>query len=109
MYIKQLFLAAALTTVTISEVHVIDVGEDGLRFEPQTINPKAGDTVIFHLYPRHNVVSTNFNTPCESNDRSWFSGPFDQTEDGKKKFVVNVTSENPVCTNYLYHSVIGYC
>lgn len=100
MYVKYIFLAAVIATVTRSEVHVVDVGEDGLRFEPQTINPKEGDTVIFHLYPRHNVVSTTFNQPCESNDNSWFSGPYDQTDDGKKKFVVNVTSENPVCISH---------
>lgn len=98
MHFNQVLLAAAVATVASSEVHVVDVGEDGLKFEPQTLNPKKGDTVIFHLYPRHNVVSGSFDKPCEHNDDSWFSGPFDQTDNGKKKFVVNVTSEDPVCT-----------
>lgn len=97
MYVRNALFAVALAAVAKSEVHTVDVGEDGLKFEPQTINPKKGDTVIFHLYPQHNVVSTTFDKPCESNDDSWFSGPFSQTDSGKKKFVVNVTSEDPVC------------
>lgn len=98
MYFNRLVLALAAATVAKSEVHTVDVGEDGLKFEPQTLNPKKGDTVIFHLYPRHNVVSTTFSTPCVSNGDSWYSGPFDQTDNGKKKFVVNVTTEDPVRT-----------
>ena len=96
MFFDRFVIALAVATVVKSEVHVVDVGENGLKFEPQTLNPKKGDTVIFHLYPRHNVVSTTFNAPCVSNDNSWFSGPFDQTDNGKKRFVVNVTTEDPV-------------
>jgi plastocyanin len=99
MHIGLALLAAAVATIANAEVHVVDVGADGLKFEPQTINPKKGDTVVFHLYSPHNVVSSTFDKPCESNDNSWFSGPFDQTDNGKKKFVVNVTSEDPVCAH----------
>ncbi|OAG07579.1 uncharacterized protein CC84DRAFT_1068935, partial [Paraphaeosphaeria sporulosa] len=99
--------AAAVATVANSEVHTVDVGEDGLNFEPQTLNPKKGDTVIFHLYPSHNVVSGSFDKPCEFNDNSWFSGPFSQTDNGKKKYVVNVTSEDPVSNSLI--QVWYYC
>jgi plastocyanin len=107
MHINRPLLAAAVAAVVSAEVHVVDVGEEGLEFEPQTINPKKGDTVIFHLYPRHNVVSSTFDKPCESNDDSWFSGPFEETDNGKKKYVVNVTSEDPVCAHSVFqHSRI---
>ncbi|KAF9738722.1 hypothetical protein PMIN04_011113 [Paraphaeosphaeria minitans] len=106
MHINRALLAAAVATVANSEVHTVDVGEGGLKFEPQTLNPKKGDTVIFHLYPRHNVVSGSFDKPCEFNDDSWFSGPFDQTDNGKKKYVVNVTSEEPV---WYYCAVQRHC
>lgn len=96
MYARSIILAAVAATLAKSEVHVVDVGKDGLRFTPETINPKKGDTVIFHLYPRHNVVSTSFGSPCVATDNSFFSGPFDQTDNGMKKFVVNVTTESPV-------------
>ncbi|KAJ4294415.1 hypothetical protein N0V90_008105 [Kalmusia sp. IMI 367209] len=106
MYARAILLAAIAATFGKAEVHTIDVGEDGLEFEPKTINPKKGDTVIFHLYPQHNVVSTSFNSPCVSSDNGFFSGPFGQTDNGKKKFVVNVTSEDPV---WYYCAVQKHC
>ena len=103
--LTTLLLTAALAT---AEVHTVDVGEEGLAFDPPTINVKTGDTVIFHLYPRHNVVTGPFDSPCTptSGDGGFFSGNFADTDNGNKKFVVNVTSEDPM---YYYCSVMKHC
>ena len=100
-----LLLAAALAT---AEVHTVDVGEGGLVFEPQTLTVKTGDTVIFHLYPRHNVMTGPFSSPCTptDGDGGFYSGEYDDTDDGEKKFVVNVTSEDAA---YYYCSVQRHC
>ncbi|KAF2256545.1 hypothetical protein BU26DRAFT_415517 [Trematosphaeria pertusa] len=97
-------LFAALTA---AKVYTIDVGESGLHLSPQTISPAIGDTVIFHLYPRHNVVQTSFSSPCvPSTGNGFFSGPFDNTDNGEKKFVVNVTTTSPV---WYYCAVPTHC
>ncbi|KAF1975904.1 hypothetical protein BU23DRAFT_457248 [Bimuria novae-zelandiae CBS 107.79] len=106
MHVKQILLAAVVATVVKSEVHNIDVGEDGLKFEPQVIKPVRGDAVVFHFYPKHNVVSTTFDKPCEYTSGSFFSGPFDKTDNGKLRFVVNVTNEDPV---WYYCAVPKHC
>lgn len=99
----------ALTSFTHAAVHTVDVGESGLTFSPQTLNPAVGDTVVFKLYPQHNVVSGSFSSPClpsEGGNASFFSGPFSNTDNGAKKFVVNVTSTQPV---YYYCAVQRHC
>lgn len=102
---KALLLLTSFTTA-LAEVHTVDVGEDGLKFTPQVIQAQTGDQVIFHLYPSHNVVEGNFNTPCMPSDDGFYSGPFSDTDNGKKKFVVNVTTNNAI---YYYCSVQTHC
>jgi len=103
----QSFLVTSLAAIASAAVHTIDVGENGFKFEPETIdNVQQGDILIFHLYPRHNVVQGAFDSPCTPSDGGFYSGPFSETDDGKKKFVVNVTSNDPV---YWYCSVEKHC
>lgn len=110
MYIPttSLLLSTLLTLFATAEIHTVDVGEDGFAFSPQTLNVKVSDTVIFHLYPSHNVVSGPFDSPCTptSGSGGFFSGPFSGTDNGKKKFVVNVTSEDTV---WFYCAVQKHC
>ncbi|KAF2690676.1 hypothetical protein K458DRAFT_412024 [Lentithecium fluviatile CBS 122367] len=95
-------------TLAAAEVHTVDVGESGLSFSPETLTVATGDTVIFHLYPSHDVVSGPFDSPCTptDGDGGFYSGAFKDTDNGNKKFVVNVTSEDPV---YYYCSVQKHC
>lgn len=100
------FNTLLLAAVVAAEVHVIDVGKSGLTFSPETFSATAGDTLVFHLYPNHDVVQGAFDKPCTPSQGGFFSGPFSSTDGGKKKFVVNVTSTDPV---YWYCSVQKHC
>lgn len=100
-------LVAALLSAPLAAAAVIevDVGETPLTFNQQKIVVSKGDVVVFTLYPSHDVISGNFDKPCEPND-VFYSGPFSNTDNGKKKFVVNVTSEDPM---YWYCGVPTHC
>ncbi|PVI07911.1 hypothetical protein DM02DRAFT_235717 [Periconia macrospinosa] len=114
MYTTTAATAFALTsflTLTNAAVHTVSVGDGGLVFKPETLNPAVGDTVVFKLYPQHNVVSGSFSSPCQPSggnggNASFYSGPFSDTNNGAKKFVVNVTSTQPV---YYYCAVQRHC
>ncbi|KAF3007709.1 hypothetical protein E8E13_009594 [Curvularia kusanoi] len=93
-------------TAALGAVHTVEVGESGLVFEPQTLTAVPGDIVVFELYPSHNVVQGNYGSPCQSNDNGFYSGPFSNTNNGAKRFVINVTSNDPV---YYYCSVQKHC
>jgi hypothetical protein len=88
-------------------VFEIDVGEQGMRFTPERVdNVGTGDTLIFHLYPQHDVVQSDFDSPCTPSEGGFYSGPFSETDNGSKRFVVNVTEDGPL---YWYCSVDRHC
>lgn len=62
------FVLPCFVTLTLAAVHTVEVGESGLSFVPQTISAVQGDTVIFKLYPGHDVVEGEFNSPCQTDD-----------------------------------------
>ncbi|KAF2796486.1 hypothetical protein K505DRAFT_237680 [Melanomma pulvis-pyrius CBS 109.77] len=98
-----LFLAA----VAAAEIHTVEVGDDqSLKFSPANITAQVGDTVIFKLYPQHNVAQGAFESPCAPSDGGIYSGPFANTDGGKKKFVINVTTTDPI---YYYCAVPTHC
>jgi plastocyanin len=99
-------LLLALPTLISASIHTIDVGENGLEFSPNNITAAVGDTVIFHFYPQHDVTQGPFDKPCTPTDGGFYSGAYSSTEDGKKKFVMNVTTTDPV---YFYCSVSMHC
>ncbi|KAF1960017.1 hypothetical protein CC80DRAFT_489265 [Byssothecium circinans] len=107
MFLKA--LTPLLASTALAAIHTVDVGNGGFTFNPQTLTPAVGDTVIFKLFPQHNVVSGPFSSPCQQGNGgngSFFSGPFNATNNGAKKFVVNVTSSQPV---YYYCAVQRHC
>jgi plastocyanin len=64
-------------------VHTIDVGEDGLSFNPASLTVAPGDKVEFHFYPpNHSVVQASFANPCQPiSSGGFFSGFFKTTEE----------------------------
>ncbi|KAF2732397.1 hypothetical protein EJ04DRAFT_525325 [Polyplosphaeria fusca] len=86
----------SLAASAFAATHVVEVGESGLHFEPQTVPADEGDTVIFKFYPQHDVAQAAFNAPCVGSNGGFYSGPFTGTDNGKKKFVYNVTSTSPI-------------
>ncbi|KAF2466853.1 uncharacterized protein BDR25DRAFT_267560 [Lindgomyces ingoldianus] len=103
MHFKALLLSAP---VVLANVYTIDVGESPLTFSPKTISAKVGDTVIFHLYSSHDVAQGSFDKPCQPLSGGFYSGPFSGTDNGNKKFVMNVTSTDPI---YFYCAVQKHC
>ncbi|KAF1997513.1 hypothetical protein P154DRAFT_524714 [Amniculicola lignicola CBS 123094] len=103
MQFKYLLLAAS---PVLAAVHTVDVGEKGLTFNPKTITAVEGDLVIFHLFPVHDVAQGAFDSPCIPSDTGFYSGTYSNSDNGKKKFVVNVTSSDPI---YFYCAVQRHC
>ncbi|KAJ4400962.1 hypothetical protein N0V91_008341 [Didymella pomorum] len=100
------YVAPGLVSLAAAAVHTVQVGESGLVFVPQTVSAVQGDTVVFELFPGHNVVEGEFDSPCQTDDDDFYSGPYSGTDSGAKKFVVNVTSNDPV---YYFCSVQRHC
>lgn len=64
----QRFVAPVFVTLASAAVHTVQVGQSGLSFTPQTISAINGDTVIFELFPEHNVIEGDFDSPCQTDD-----------------------------------------
>lgn len=62
------YVAPVLVTLASAAVHTVQVGQSGLSFVPRTISAVQGDTVVFELFPGHNVVEGNFDSPCQTDD-----------------------------------------
>lgn len=101
-FTKSLLFAST----ALAAVHTVDVGEDGLKFDPQTLTAAKGDIVIFTFYPSHDVAQASFSDPCKPSSNGFYGGPFGQTDNGKKKFVYTVNSTDPI---YYYCSVQKHC
>src|ERR1700743_2378855 len=98
-YLLQ-FVPAALAAV-----HTVDVGEDGLAFDPKTLTAAVGDKVIFTLYPQHNVAQSSFDKPC-ANDGGFYSGSYPSASNGAMRFVLTINDTNPI---YYYCSLPTHC
>ncbi|PSN64111.1 hypothetical protein BS50DRAFT_98087 [Corynespora cassiicola Philippines] len=105
--LSRFFTLILLAATALAKVHVVTVGKTPLKFEPQLLRVDRGDTVVFEIFPKHNVVKGPFTRPCEPfGEESFFSGPFSETENGAKKFVVNVPSND---ATYYYCAVNDHC
>ena len=105
MYSKVLIIPT-FCGAALGAVYNVEVGNGGLNFKPETVSAKAGDTVVFQLFPGHNAVQGDFASPCTPSGQGFYSGPYSDTNSGQLKFVVNVTSSDPV---YYYCSVSSHC
>ena len=48
-----------------SGVHIVEVGNGGTKFTPDTMTVPVGESVEFHFYPsNHSVVQSSFQAPC---------------------------------------------
>lgn len=61
-------VASIFVTLASAAVHTVQVGPSALTFVPQTISAAQGDTVIFELFPGHDVVEGDFDSPCATAD-----------------------------------------
>jgi len=89
--------------------HSIDVGENGIKFDPETTTAAIGDTLEFHFYSGtggHSVVEGSFASPCQPATNGFFSGYIPGSKEGEMTFVVNVTSTDPI---WFYCSLALHC
>ncbi|KAJ5606612.1 hypothetical protein N7510_009393 [Penicillium lagena] len=87
---------------------MVDVGEDGFTFDPDTIHVPSGGVVEFHFYPGdHSVVQAAFNNPCHPmSDTSFFSGFMASAHDGSPVWSLTVNDTNPI---WFYCGQVGHC
>ncbi|KAF2183278.1 hypothetical protein K469DRAFT_583578 [Zopfia rhizophila CBS 207.26] len=95
-----------LAPFALAAVHEVEVGASGQVFTPRTFSAAVGDIVIFKLSPNHDVAEGDFDKPCEPDDDGFYSGPYSGTDNGDKKFVINVTTDDPI---YYYCAVQNHC
>jgi plastocyanin len=70
------YVAPALLTLASAAVHTVQVGRAGLVFVPETISAVQGDTIVFELFPGHNVVEGDFESPCQTDDDNCTSAAY---------------------------------
>lgn len=55
-------------------VHVVQVGDGGLNYNPSSLTAAVGDQVEFHFSPFHSVTQGSFANPCAPLDGGFNSG-----------------------------------
>ncbi|KAJ5109668.1 cupredoxin [Penicillium argentinense] len=92
-----------------SNIHKVDVGEDGLTFDPDTLHVSPGGKVEFHFYPgNHSVAQAAFDNPCHPmSTSSFFSGFHAPTHDESSTvFTLTVNDTDPI---WFYCGQVGHC
>ena len=102
MYSK-LISAASLFSLASAANMVVQVGQSGDSFTPDTVTAAIGDTVTFQFTgSRHSVLQSTFEDPC-----TYMTGGFSVPVQGSQaEFIVNVTTTDSL---YFYCSVLGHC
>ncbi|KAF5647205.1 extracellular serine-rich [Fusarium sp. NRRL 52700] len=101
-------LALSASTVS-AAVHVVKVGDGGLKFSPAQTTAKIGDSIEFHFYEGfHSVAQSSFAKPCEPiNSTAFFSGAQNvKTTVSDKVFTIEVKTEDPI---WYYCATQGHC
>ncbi|KAJ5151308.1 Cupredoxin [Penicillium canariense] len=92
-----------------SATQTVDVGENSLVFDPDTIHVAPGGKVEFHFYPgNHSVVQASFDNPCHPlSETSFFSGFFPATNgESSTTFTLTVNDTAPI---WFYCGQPGHC
>jgi len=99
-------------TSSSSNIHVVQVGNGGLTFSPNSFNASIGDIVEFQFYPPlHSVAQSNFENPCSPRNgtgvTSFYSGPVSTTS-GSNANVFSLMI-NDTSTIWVYCGVPTHC
>jgi len=90
--------SASAPASTASGVHAVDVGQNGLTYNPNTVNASVGDTVQFTFHPiNHSVVQSSFGQPCQPQSNGIFSGfmPVSSGQ-GNSTFTITINDTQPI-------------
>ncbi|KAJ6444806.1 LON peptidase N-terminal domain and RING finger protein 1 [Purpureocillium lavendulum] len=93
---------ALLATSAAAKVIVVNVGQGGFTFSPDSIKAAAGDNVEFHFFGQHTAVSADFSKPCSPASTGFFSGDMQN----KGIFTVTVNNTDPI---FFYCAIDGHC
>ncbi|KAI9675190.1 MAG: hypothetical protein M1829_003550 [Trizodia sp. TS-e1964] len=108
--LSSLFLSSALALLAAAD-QTVTVGQNGLKFNPESITAAVGEKITFQFYPNnHSVVAAAFDSPCtpRTGANALFSGFSFATASGQSPstFVYTVASTN---ATWLYCSQGRHC
>lgn len=94
--------------LALAELKVIDVGQHGLKFSPDSVAAAEGDELEFHFYPMaHNVAQSTFDEPCIATENGiWSDFIPSQQGEANRTFTVTVNDTKPL---WLYCSQGQHC
>jgi plastocyanin len=103
----NLFALFTLIATATAASHVVNVGENGFAFTPNSVTAAKGDTVVFYFYPGdHDVVQGDFNTPC-STSGGFYSGFFNpESGVSSETFTITIDNTDPI---WIYCSQVTHC
>ncbi|KAI1844507.1 hypothetical protein JX266_009394 [Neoarthrinium moseri] len=100
---------------TIAGVHRVDVGKNGLTFEPRNVTAKEGEIVEFHFWAgTHSVAEGDYFDACQPenatnlNPAGFYSGPI-TVSSGEAADVFSVTVNNSASAMWFYSAVDDQC
>ncbi|KAI9152117.1 extracellular serine-rich protein [Paramyrothecium foliicola] len=96
-----LLASATLWTAVSGRNHEVTVGKGGqLKFEPENLAAKPGDTITYRFFAKnHAVAQSTFDSPCQYKDHGIFSGftPTDSdSEPAPTTFTITVNNTDPL-------------
>ncbi|KAL8797170.1 MAG: hypothetical protein Q9195_000637 [Heterodermia aff. obscurata] len=108
MQLTVLSAVVPLLSIALAKTTKIDVGEGGLKFDPDTVTADKGDVLEFHFYPEdHSVAQSTFDKPCIADETGVWSGFMPVTTGvGNETFSVTINSTDPL---WLYCSQGQHC
>ncbi|KAN0122341.1 hypothetical protein V8E51_000667 [Hyaloscypha variabilis] len=107
--------APSTTSSSPAATHSINVGADGLQFEPDSVVANVGDTILFRFYPQnHSVARADYMSPCIPYELTgpgrvgFWSGfhPINMVLSDPPTFSVLVNDTSPI---FFYCSAPGAC
>jgi len=108
MMLPFVHILAVLITSAVAKTVVINVGQSGLSFSPDSSTADVGDVLEFHFFSSiHSAVSGDFSSPCQMSSSGFDSGPINNKADGSGSvFQVTVQDTNPI---WFFCGTPGHC
>jgi plastocyanin len=75
--------AQSSTSTASGPVRTIVVGQNGLKFTPDSVTVPQGSKVVFQFWPgSHSATQSNYDNPCSANGTTGFNSNFVLTNNG---------------------------
>ena len=94
---SSLPLLAVLAATAAAKTVVINVGQSGFSFSPDSSTADVGDVLEFHFFGSiHTAVQSDFSSPCAMSSSGFDSGPINNKADGS----VSIPNIPPTSTRW---------